>query len=225
MRSVLNQAADRNEAKRIAEIEHLNNGSAVLDKVTNHMSVFSRGDLVRAVKHVPDIEVRERLVEDALSNKSVVALFRQDNSKTQYFTTAEIRAEEEKVLRLSGYVANLSNVFTTSDKSSLRRTEELVELAIGSLSGEQHIALTELITSNSALRILRGRAGVGKSHVLGQVALIARARNINVIGLAPTHKAKEALRASNFERTDTIKGMLFKCSISAILFASFLSAA
>jgi hypothetical protein len=46
MRSVLNQAADRNEAKRIAEIEHLNNGSAVLDKVTNHMSVFSRGDLV-----------------------------------------------------------------------------------------------------------------------------------------------------------------------------------
>ena len=210
MRSVLNQAADRNEAKRIAEIEHLNNGSAVLDKVTNHMSVFSRGDLVRAVKHVPDIEVRERLVEDALSNKSVVALFRQDNSKTQYFTTAEIRAEEEKVLRLSGYVANLSNVFMTSDKSLLKRTGELVGSAIGSLSGEQHIALTELITSNSALRILRGRAGVGKSHVLGQVALIARASNINVIGLTPTHKAKEALRASGFERTDTIKGMLFK---------------
>jgi len=210
MRSVMNAASMRNEERRIAEIEHLNNGSAVLDKVTNHMSVFSRGDLVRAVKHVPDIEVRERLVEDALSNKSVVALFRQDNSKTEYFTTAEIRAEEEKVLRLSGYVANLSNVFMTSDKSSLKRTGELVGSAIGSLSEEQHIALTELITSNSALRILRGRAGVVKSHVLGQVALIARASNINVIGLAPTHKAKEALRASGFEHTDTIKGMLFK---------------
>ena len=210
MRSVLNQAMDRNEERRIAEIEHLSNGSAVLDKVTRHTSVFSRGDLMRAAKCVPDIEVRERLVEDALSDKSVVALFRQDNSKTQYFTTAEIRAEEEKVLRLSGYVANLSNVFMSSDKSSLKRTGELVGSAIGSLSGEQHIALTELITSNSALRILRGRAGVGKSHVLGQVALIARASNINVIGLAPTHKAKEALRASGFEHTDTIKGMLFK---------------
>ena len=210
MRSVMNAASMRNEERRIAEIEHLNNGSAVLDKVTNHMSVFSRGDLVRAVKCIPNIETREKLVEDALEHKSVVALFRQDGAKTQYFTTAEIRAEEEKVLRLSGYVANLSNVFMTSDKSLLKRTEELVKSAIGSLSGEQHIALTELITSNSALRILRGRAGVGKSHVLGQVALIARASNINVIGLAPTHKAKEALRVSRFERTDTIKGMLFK---------------
>ena len=210
MRSVMNAASMRNEERRVAEIEHLSNGSAVLDKVTNHMSVFSKSDLMRAVKCVPDIEARERLVEDALERKSVVALFRQDGAETQYFTTAEIRTEEEKVLRLSGYVANLSNVFMTGDKSSLKRTSELVESAIGSLSVEQHIALTELITSNSALRILRGRAGVGKSHVLGQVALIARASNINVIGLAPTHKAKEALRTSGFEHTDTIKGMLFK---------------
>jgi hypothetical protein len=33
MRSVLNQAMDRNEARRIAEIEHLNNGVAVLEKL------------------------------------------------------------------------------------------------------------------------------------------------------------------------------------------------
>ena len=46
MRSVLNQAMDRNEERRIAEIEHLSSGSAVLDKVTNHMSVFSKSDLM-----------------------------------------------------------------------------------------------------------------------------------------------------------------------------------
>ena len=210
MRSVLNQAADRNEERRIAEIEHLNSGSRVLDKVTRHMSVFSRGDLMRAVKCVPNLDTRERLVEDALANKSVVALFRQDGAKTQYFTTSEIRAEEEKCLRLSGYVANLSNIFAMGDRISFKHTQGLITVAKNSLTEEQHIALSELISSNSALRILRGRAGVGKSHVLCQLALIAKASNINVIGLAPTHKAKEALSSSGYAHTDTIKGMLFK---------------
>lgn len=210
MRSVLNQAVMRNEERRIAEIEHLSTGAAVLDKVTRHMSVFSRADLMRAVKCVPNLERRERLVEDALANKSIIALFKEDGSKTQYFTTTEVRLEESKILRLSGYVANGDNVFASSDKSSFKRIQELVESARGNLSEEQHIALSELIASNSALRILRGRAGVGKSHVLRQLATIAKASNINVIGLVLTHKAKEALNSSGFECTDTIKGMLFK---------------
>jgi len=208
MRSVLNQAADRNEERRIAEIEHLNNSAAVLDKVTSHISVFSRGDLMRAVKCVPNIETREKLVEDALGNKGVIALFKEDGTKTGYFTTAKIRLEESKILRLSGYLANGDNIFMKDIKD--RNIQRLVESARGSLTEEQHIALSELITSSRGLRILRGRAGVGKSHVLGQVALIARASNINVIGLAPTHKAREALIAGGYSHTDTIKGMLFK---------------
>jgi len=208
MRNVLNQAVDRNEERRIAEIEHLNSSAAVLDKVTSHISVFSRGDLMRAVKCVPNIETREKLVEDALANKSIIALFKEDGTKTGYFTTAKIRLEESKILRLSGYVANGDNIFMKDIKD--RNIQKLVESARGSLTEEQYIALSELITSSRGLRILRGRAGVGKSHVLGQVALIARASNINVIGLAPTHKAREALIAGGYSHTDTIKGMLFK---------------
>jgi Ti-type conjugative transfer relaxase TraA len=208
MRSVLNEAAARNEERRIAEIEHLNNGAAVLDKVTSHISVFSRGDLMRAVKCVPNIETREKLVEDALANKSIIALFKEDGTKIGYFTTAKIRLEESKILRLGGYVANGDNIFMKDIKD--KNIQKLVESARGSLTREQHIALSELITSSCGLRILRGRAGVGKSRVLGQIALIARASNINVIGLAPTHKAREALIAGSYSDTDTIKGMLFK---------------
>lgn len=213
MRSVLNQAIERNDERMAAEVEHLNSGGAVLDKVTRHMSVFSRGDLMRAVKCVPDIAVRKRLVEDALANKSIVALFKEEGTKTQYFTTNRVRSEESKVLRLSGYVANCDNVFRSGDKSSfkhIQRIQGLIESARKDLSQEQYVALSELIMSGSGLGILRGRAGVGKSHVLGQLAAIARANNINVIGLAPTHKAKEALGQSSFDQTDTIKGMLFK---------------
>jgi hypothetical protein len=210
MRSVLNQAMDRNEARRIAEIEYLSNGSAVLDKVTRHMSVFSRADLVRAVKCVPNLEEQERLVEDALNHESIIALFKEDGGKTQYFTTAEVRTEEAKILRLSSYVANSDNIFTRNDKASFKYTQELLESASSTLSQEQHTALSELIHNSCALRILRGRAGVGKSYVLSYLALIAKANNINVIGLSPTHKAREALKQSGFEHVDTIKGMLFK---------------
>ncbi|MCA0254640.1 MAG: AAA family ATPase, partial [Proteobacteria bacterium] len=59
-------------------------------------------------------------------------------------------------------------------------------------------------------RILRGRAGTGKSHVLGKVASIAEAAGLNVIGLAPTHKARTELAARGYANNDTVKGMLFK---------------
>ena len=208
MRSVLNQAAERNEERRIAEIEHLSDGAKVIDKVTRHLSVFTRADVSRAVKCVPSIEARERLVEDAMSSKLLVALFQPDGSKTPYFTTAAIRAEEEKLLRLSSYIANKANIFTKG--KDIKGTGELLAQARSDLSEEQHLALTNLLTSESALGILRGRAGAGKSHVLRQLALIAQASNIQAIGLAPTHKAKEALNSSGFAITDTIKGMLFK---------------
>jgi Ti-type conjugative transfer relaxase TraA len=214
MRSVLNEAVLRNEERKVAEIEHLNNGDVVLNKVTRHMSVFSRGDLERAVKVVPDSEVRERLVEEALANKSVIALFGQDGSKTQYFTTSEIREEEKKLLRLCSYVANNRNVLSISSKigskDTFNRSLELIAAAKTNLSEEQYKVLSELLTSNSALSILRGRAGVGKSHVLRQIALIANELGVHVIGLSPTHKAKEAFASSGFDQADTVKGMLFK---------------
>ncbi|WP_375327438.1 AAA family ATPase [Candidatus Tisiphia endosymbiont of Nemotelus uliginosus] len=209
MRSVLNQAAERNEERRLAEIEHLDCGARVLEKVTRHMSVFTKGDLMRAVKYVLDLERKEKLVEDALADNSVIALYREDGSCTEYYTTSAVRVEEQKILRLSSYVASVQNVFTSNQDVSKRTIESIVAVE-GKLTEEQHNALTELLTSKSALQIVRGRAGVGKSHVLGQIAAIALECNIYAIGVAPTHKAKEALASDGFRHTDTIKGMLFK---------------
>ena len=117
MRSVLNQAVERNEDRRIANIEHLNSGQRLLEKVTHHMSVFNVGDLKRAVKFIPNSEARERLVEGALASKSLLELHDEQGKNTGYYTTVEIREEEEKLLRLSSYVASGKNViarcFTT----------------------------------------------------------------------------------------------------------------
>ena len=209
MRSIFNAAAQRNEERREAEIEHLNSGVRVLEKVTKHLSVFTRVDLSRAVKYIPDSEVRARLVEDAISDKSIIPLYREEGSKTKYFTTKEIREEENKILRLSGYVANLENVMSGGSKIK-RIANDLVSNVKGDLTEEQHKALREVLLSDSGLRILRGRAGAGKSYVLGKVNRIATMSGINVIGLAPTHKAKLGLAECGYESVDTVKGMLFK---------------
>ena len=213
MRSVVNAAVARNEERRIAEIEHLNNGQAVLDKVTRHMSVFTKSDLMRAVKCVPEREVQERLVEDALADKSIIGLFDSDGKETNYYTTTGIRAEEEKIMRLAGYVANEKNVISFGGSKAIDTVNRLIteeKAANSRLSGEQEKALTELLLSDCGVRVLKGRAGSGKSYVLGKVCSIAESTGINVIGLAPTHKARVELAKVGYEQNDTVKGMLFK---------------
>ncbi len=211
LRSVMNQAVERNEDRRIANIEHLNSGQRLLEKVTHHMSVFNVGDLKRAVKFIPDLEARERLVEDALASKSLLELHDEQGKNTGYYTTVEIREEEEKLLRLSSYVASGKNVIAMGGLKAVDNANRLIESVPGSFSSEQKLALSHLLMDESGVRIVRGRAGSGKSHVLGQVATIAKSCGVNVIGLAPTHKAREELaKKPDFDQNDTVKGMLFK---------------
>ncbi len=212
MRSIMNEAVHRNEARKEANIEHLNNGHRVIERVTAHMSVFDRKDIERAVKIVPNSEIRTKLVEDALSSKSLISLYDESGRNTGYYTTTEIRAEEEKLLRLSGYVAHQQNVVAgnSKEKDGIQKIQQLLTNSNTSFSPEQEKALSELLLSKSGLRILRGRAGTGKSHLLGELGNIVRTAGINVIGIAPTHKAKNELASRGYEQNDTVKGMLFK---------------
>ena len=209
MRSIFNEAARRNEERKEAEIEHLNSGVRVLEKVTKHLSVFTKGGLSRAVKYIPDSEVRARLVEDAISDKSIIPLYVEEGTKTKYFTTTGVRDEENKILRLSGYVANLENFMSSGGKIT-RIAHELVASSTDGLTDEQHKALRNVLLNDSGLRILRGRAGAGKSYVLGRANKIATMSGVNVIGLTPTHKAKLGLAECGYGQVDTVKGMLFK---------------
>jgi len=219
MRSVLNQAIYRNEERHLANIENLSSGKKVIQKVTNHMSVFSRGDLERAVKVVPGNKLRESLVEEALTDKSLIELFDENNKSIGRFTTIDIRDEELKLLRLSGYVGDQKNILVASSLKPIEPNglnepndtiNKLIDHAKESLSEEQHLALSHLLLGSSGIRIMRGRAGTGKSHVLGKIVSISQRLGVNVIGLSPTHKAKGELAKCGYEQTDTIKGMLFK---------------
>ena len=213
MRSVMNAAVARNEERKIAEVEHLSNGAMVLDKVTRNMSVFSSSDLKQAVKCITGTEAQERLVEEALAGKSVINLFDSEGRKTNLYTTTNVRAEEEKIMRLAGYVSAEKNIISLGGSKAAGRVNELIAKEKNTnsrFSGEQEKALSELLLGDGGVRILRGRAGSGKSYVLGQVCNVSGSVGVNVIGLAPTHKAKLELAKVGYEQNDTVKGMLFK---------------
>jgi ATP-dependent exoDNAse (exonuclease V) alpha subunit len=116
-------------------------------------------------------------------------------------------------MRLSSYVANLDNVIFGGEKIN-QVANDLINDSRGSLTAEQHKALSGILLNKSGIRVLRGRAGTGKSYVLGKANSIASNSGINVIGLAPTHRAKLALSGCGYENVDTVKGMLFKLANS-----------
>ncbi|HJK87185.1 MAG TPA: AAA family ATPase [Candidatus Megaira endosymbiont of Nemacystus decipiens] len=209
MRSVMNSAAARNEKIRELETEILRDASGLLQKVTNHKSVFTKKDLDRAVKSIEDGSQKEKIVQDALSHHKVLALYREDGSKTNYFTTKEVRSEEYKLLRLSKYVKDAKNVFDRSEQINFQKAHE-------NLTKEQQEAFKEIVLSKSGLRILQGMAGVGKSYVLKELVHTSKELGVNIIGLAPTHKAREGLAGNGFEFNDTIKGLLFKLASGVV---------
>ena len=213
MRSVMNEAVYRNEERKEANIKHLNSGARLLENVTRHLSVFNRADLERAVKIIPEASIRDKLVENAMKSNSLISLYDESGNNTGYFSTTEIRDEEEKLLRLSGYIAGSKNVISIGGAEV---TRQLIQEASKSLSEEQSAALSHLLLDDSGIRILRGRAGTGKSYVLGHVQKIATSLGVNVIGLAPTHKARGELANKGYEQNDTIKGMLFKLNNSRL---------
>jgi len=63
-------------------------------------------------------------------------------------------------------------------------------------SQDQREALAKILTSQDAIQCLVGAAGAGKTTAMAGIAQIARDAGVEVVGLAPSHVAKDALAGS-----------------------------
>ena len=213
MRSVLNQASIRNEERKFANIEAIKDADDVIARVTKGASIFNQKDLMRAVKIIPDEARASKLVADALSSQTLVPLYHEGGSDSGFYTTEKIRDEELKIMRLAGYINKQKNLIASSVGND--KTRKIIN-EDHSLNEQQREALSHLLLSNNGIKLLKGRAGTGKSYVLGNVATLAAYSGVNIIGLAPTHKAKSELEKVGYNTCDTIKGFLFKLHNSRV---------
>lgn len=209
MRGIIGDVAQFHEEKRIAALKSIRCGNDLLDEVTKRAAVFSESDLTKILRSIGEFEGKYALLKEAFSSSRVQPLFRADGSETKLWTTKEVRAEEQRALRVADVIHTTS---VNSNLVQMRRVAIDECLADGKISQHQKEALSHLIgdlINSSGLKIMQGRAGTGKSHLLGELNEIA-SKYQKVIGLAPTHIAAAGLKEEGYDTARTVKGFLFQ---------------
>lgn len=204
MRHHLNEAVLRAELLQKANEKVAQNPQAVLEEMTRNRSVFSQKDVEHFLrKHVPEAE-REELLKRVLEHPNVLTLHNKETKEQSgYFTTKDVRAEEEKLLRFADSIAQRST-YGLSSHAVAKGLENRT------LTDEQRRAFDLCVSSGQNLNIIQGRAGVGKSYVLGAIREAHEASGFRVLGLAPTNKVAMDLKNDGFMDAKTCHSFLFR---------------
>ena len=203
MRSLINKIVEENELVKDANLKIIKEANGLLDHITKYQAIFSKQDVQQALQKVEDETIQEQVITQVMNSPRLVKLYSQDAQATRYYTTTEVRAEELRLMRIAAKVnvqTNYDNIYAF--KKNIENLTNVSQL--------QREALQALLLTDKGIRILRGRAGTGKSHVLGIAYQLATSRRQNVIGLAPTHKAVTELKDKGYLECHTVKGFLFK---------------
>nr|WP_109510541.1 AAA family ATPase [Orientia tsutsugamushi] len=202
IRNLINEVLNENELRKEAHLKIINDADVITDSITHYKSIFTKQDVEKAVKDIPDPTAREQLVQQVLSSNRILELYHDDGESSKYFTTIEVRNEETRIIRIAN---KINNQVYYNDIYNLKSDIE----GLANVSEEQKQALRHILLSTSGVRVLRGRAGTGKSYVLAKAHKLATNRGQKVIGLAPTHKAVSELRSKGYTEVYTVKGFLY----------------
>ncbi|KJW06454.1 AAA domain protein, partial [Orientia tsutsugamushi str. UT144] len=202
IRNLINEVLNENELRKEAHLKIINDADVITDSITHYKSIFTKQDVEKAVKDIPDPTAREQLVQKVLSSNRILELYHDDGESSKYFTTIEVRNEETRIIRIAN---KINNQVYYNDIYNLKSDIE----GLANVSEEQKQALRHILLSTSGVRVLRGRAGTGKSYVLAKAYKLATNRGQKVIGLAPTHKAVSELKSKGYTEVYTVKGFLY----------------
>ncbi|KJV57001.1 AAA domain protein [Orientia tsutsugamushi str. Kato PP] len=178
IRNLINEVVNENELRKEAHLKIINDADVITDSITHYKSIFTKE---KAVKNIPDLTAREQLVQKVLSSNRILELYHDDGESSKYFTTIEVRNEETRIIRIAN---KINNQVYYNDIYNLKSDIE----GLANVSEEQKQALRHILLSTSGVRVLRGRAGTGKSYVLIKVHELATNRRQKVIGLASTQR-------------------------------------
>ncbi|WP_410522450.1 MobA/MobL family protein [Orientia tsutsugamushi] len=202
IRNLINEVVNENELRKEAHLKIINDADVITDSITHYKSIFTKQDVEKAVKDIPDPTAREQLVQQVLSSNRILELYHDDGESSKYFTTIEVRNEETRIIRIAN---KINNQVYYNDIYNLKSDIE----GLANVSEEQKQALRHILLSTSGVRVLRGRAGTGKSYVLAKAYKLATNRGQKVIGIAPTHKAVSELKSKGYTEVYTVKGFLY----------------
>ncbi|WP_410521380.1 AAA family ATPase [Candidatus Tisiphia endosymbiont of Parasteatoda lunata] len=206
MRGIINEIAEQNELRKLAHLKIIKDSDGVLNCIIRHQAIFSKQDVVRAVKEIQGKEEKQKLIQGVLNSDRLVKLYNEDGKDTKYYTTCDVREEETRLLRVANKIHDNINYNIVGNIASLK--EDIAKLS--NISESQREALQHILLQYNGIRMLRGRAGTGKSQILATAYKLVTHHGQNIIGLSPTHKAVSELKSKGYQQCYTVKGFLFK---------------
>lgn len=162
-------------------------------------SFFTRKQLEAHLAERGHAEVR-RLARELVTTDGLLRLVDPVTGKFIGYTTKTVRAQEQDVLSIARRMA-ASERHIFGDRALRPRSSF-------NLSGEQEAAFLHAL-SPSALSLIEGRAGTGKTHLLQAILRAAEAQGYSVIGLAPTNTVTADLARAGFENARTVHSLLW----------------
>ena len=194
--------------KRAEQIRQANEAAArdpdqVLTALTRHNATFTARELDRfLVKHLADETERRAVKKQVLAHRELVPLYDRDTGeRAGRFTIREVREQERDALADAAALAG-----TRGAAVPMAVTLDLLEQ--GGLRDDQQRALVHAVDAGG-LKLIEGRAGTGKSHVLGVIREAYEAAGYRVVGLAPTNAVAQDLKAAGFGEAGTVHAALF----------------
>jgi len=185
--------ADQNEDIKQANIKK------ILDGLTYNKATFTERQLAKALfenNYTP-----EEIKNELLADKTILRLYDSDGKLTKYYTTQEVRSQENLIMLYGEALAlNQGHGF---DKELLAKVAKQ-----HTLDDEQHAALKHVL-DNGGIKILEGRAGTGKSHTINAIRAAAEKSGYSVIGLAPTNTVADDMLKTGFNNARTTHSFIW----------------
>ncbi|WP_371256048.1 MobA/MobL family protein [Rickettsia endosymbiont of Ixodes scapularis] len=146
MRSIINEIAEQNKICKLAHLEIIKGADGILDRMIRHQAIFTKLDLEKAVKEIPEEAAKQKLIREVLNSDRLVKLYNEDGTDTKYYTTKDILDEELRIVRIADKVnsqIHFNNVIKL--KSDIAN--------ITSVNEAQRASLQHILINSQGIRI------------------------------------------------------------------------
>lgn len=196
--------AGRLEADVIRDktLESLRDPDVLLDTALQHQATFTLKDLQYLLRRAGmKPQEAKHHASEVLKRHDVIELYDVMTSETrQIYTRTDAREQERMTLHLSDAIAS----------RQYKVKEAAIQNAIASrtMNVEQVEAFRRHV-GGEGMTLCQGRAGAGKSYMVGAVREVHEASNYRVIGLAPTNAVAADMKKDGFLEASTVHAAVF----------------
>lgn len=206
---VINKSTHNKDASRLLKINDILKKS--IDHLQEKSYAFSKSDLMievykQGIMLGITVSEFENIFEHHLQSTLIQVGFRQLNNEI-YFTTPKnlARAKYIDSLLLGPKIDNYSTLDQNDANTKIDILSNNLKLSQGwELSKGQKEAINLMLSSPNKYIAVEGIAGSGKTTMLEQAKLLYESQGVNVIGMAFTGKAAEAMESEAAISSQTI---------------------